>query len=42
MDELIIIIIIVVLCVSVFAGWLATIAFCPDQAMACLGNSNKK
>uniref|UniRef100_A0A0K0DZM5 Uncharacterized protein n=1 Tax=Strongyloides stercoralis TaxID=6248 RepID=A0A0K0DZM5_STRER len=42
MNELIIIIIIVILCVSVFAGWLATIAFCPDQAMACLGNSNKK
>uniref|UniRef100_A0A0K0F427 Uncharacterized protein n=1 Tax=Strongyloides venezuelensis TaxID=75913 RepID=A0A0K0F427_STRVS len=42
MDELFIIIIIVVLCVSVFAGWLASIACCPDQAMACLGNGSKK
>uniref|UniRef100_A0A0N4Z6W7 Uncharacterized protein n=1 Tax=Parastrongyloides trichosuri TaxID=131310 RepID=A0A0N4Z6W7_PARTI len=42
MDELIIIICIVALCVSVFAGWLASIACCPDQAMACMGNGRKK
>uniref|UniRef100_A0AC35TWD7 Uncharacterized protein n=1 Tax=Rhabditophanes sp. KR3021 TaxID=114890 RepID=A0AC35TWD7_9BILA len=42
MDDLTIIILIVVVCVSTLAGWLIAVACCPDKTMACMGNGQKR